>query len=118
MGALPHEQEAAAGHGRGDGAERVDHAPHALLAVEPPHVEADRVIRGQPERAAGLPLVAGHERSSGTPVGMTATGARTPRMARVAAMCSDGAITRSAVLANRQARRTASPATARSGSGT
>ena len=61
VGALPHEQQAAAGHGRGDGAERVDHPPHALLAVEPPHVETDRVIRGQPEHPAGLTLVAGRE---------------------------------------------------------
>ena len=59
MGALPHEQEAAAGHGGGDGAERVDHPPHALLAVEPPYVETDRGICGQPEPPAPAADIAG-----------------------------------------------------------
>ena len=77
---------------RGDGAEGVDHALHALLAVEPAHVETDRVIRGQPEHRRRLTLVAGREeieRHAGRD-----DGDRRPdtprRRAAWPAMCSDG----------------------------
>ena len=52
--------------------ERVDHPPHALLAVEPAGVETDRVLGGQPEPPAGLHAGRrAEEVEIGTPVGTT-----------------------------------------------
>ena len=68
-----------------------------------------RAARPRPGRAARLasPRSPGRNSSSGTPVGTTAIGAFTPRSARLSAIRAEGAITRSAEPAKREASLTA-----------
>ena len=67
MTPLPDEEEPRPRHRARDRAEGVDHALHALLAIEASNVETERHALGQPEGAARFTTIAGAEQIEGHP---------------------------------------------------
>ena len=102
---------AAGGRGRGPAisGEGVEHALDALLPIEPPDVEADGGVGGQAEPRPRCRPGAGTEAREVDPGGDHRD--RRPHAARAEchAMTLEGATTRSARAAKRQASRTAAP---------
>ena len=96
---LPDEEQLGVGQSPRDQGERLDHALHALLAVEAPDVEADEPVGAPGPPRPGPPRGRRGGRARGArPWAPRRWAPRTPRARRVSAMALDGATTRSAAV--------------------